>query len=123
MAKGIGISTVTNDYHQILSNPNIDAVLICSPTDTHPQILIEAAETGKHIFCEKPVSFSLGETKKALQKTDELGIKLQVGFNRRFDHNFHRAHTIRIENDYPNTAQLLTSTGVYQDKPKFFFLE
>jgi myo-inositol 2-dehydrogenase / D-chiro-inositol 1-dehydrogenase len=121
MAKGIGISTVTNDYHQILSNPNIDAVLICSPTDTHPQILIEAAETGKHIFCEKPVR--LGETKKAVQKTDELGIKLQVGFNRRFDHNFHRAHTIRIENDYPNTAQLLTSTGVYQDKPKFFFLE
>ena len=48
-----------NDYHKILEDPTIDAVFICSSTDTHSPISIEAAKAGKHIFCEKPIDHDL----------------------------------------------------------------
>jgi myo-inositol 2-dehydrogenase/D-chiro-inositol 1-dehydrogenase len=89
-ANDLGIKNVTNDYKDILNDSEIDAVFICSSTDTHTELIIEAAKAGKHIFCEKPVSFNMEETKKALQAVKEAGVKLQIGFNRRFDHNFKR---------------------------------
>ncbi|RBW69280.1 inositol 2-dehydrogenase [Bacillus taeanensis] len=91
-AAQIGIPHVTTDYQEILNDSDIDAVFICSPTNTHAPIIKEAAKAGKHIFCEKPVSFSAEETKEALQVVKEAGVKLQVGFNRRFDHNFKKVH-------------------------------
>jgi myo-inositol 2-dehydrogenase / D-chiro-inositol 1-dehydrogenase len=91
-ATQIGIPHVTTDYQDILNDSDIDAIFICSPTNTHAQIIKEAAKAGKHIFCEKPVSFSAEETKEALQVVKEAGVKLQVGFNRRFDHNFKKVH-------------------------------
>jgi myo-inositol 2-dehydrogenase/D-chiro-inositol 1-dehydrogenase len=78
----------TKDYHEILQDTEIDAVLICSSTDTHAQIIIEAAEAGKNIFCEKPVDLSVEKVLKALEAVKKAGVKLQIGFNRRFDHNF-----------------------------------
>ena len=53
------IPAAFQDYHRILDNPDIDAVVICSSTDTHAQIIEEAAAAGKHIFCEKPIDFDL----------------------------------------------------------------
>ncbi|MBQ1552457.1 MAG: inositol 2-dehydrogenase [Clostridia bacterium] len=79
---------ICGDYHEILSDPEVDAVLVCSSTDTHASISIEAIKAGKHVFCEKPVDLSpekILEVGKALEGT---GLKFQVGFNRRFDHNF-----------------------------------
>ncbi|WP_047152678.1 inositol 2-dehydrogenase [Aneurinibacillus tyrosinisolvens] len=87
-ANHIGIQHVTNDYKEVLQDPEIDAVFVCSPTDTHIQIIIEAAKAGKHIFCEKPISFNVSESLNAIEVVKETGVKLQVGFNRRFDHNF-----------------------------------
>ncbi|MBZ4644512.1 MAG: iolG, partial [Clostridia bacterium] len=87
-AHSLGIENVTNDYHDILNDPEIDAVLICSSTDTHSQITIEAAKAGKHIFCEKPIDYDLDRIHAALKAVEEAGVKFQVGFNRRFDHNF-----------------------------------
>jgi len=73
---------------KILQDASIEAVLICSPAPTHAPLIIEAAKKGKHIFCEKPLSLDVAEIKKALAAVDAAGVKLQVGFNRRFDPNF-----------------------------------
>ena len=66
----------------------IDAVAICSSTDTHAKIVVEAARAGKHIFCEKPVDHDLAKIDAALEAVKQAGVKLQIGFNRRFDPNF-----------------------------------
>lgn len=86
--KNMGVSNTTKDYKEILADKEIDAVLICSSTDTHSPISIEAIKAGKHVFCEKPVDHDIAkilEVKKALAGSN---VKYQVGFNRRFDHNF-----------------------------------
>ena len=86
---GMGVPNTTKDYHDILNDPEIDAVLICSSTNTHSIISLEAIAAGKHIFCEKPIDHDLTKIKQvmdALKEHPEL--KYQVGFNRRFDHNF-----------------------------------
>ncbi|QJD87264.1 inositol 2-dehydrogenase [Cohnella herbarum] len=87
-SKSVNISTITTDSGQLLQDPQIDAIFICSSTDTHVDFIIEAAKAGKHIFCEKPISFDLRKTEQALEIVKRSGIKMQVGFNRRFDHNF-----------------------------------
>lgn len=92
LAEKFGIGLVTNNYKDVLANPGIEAVVICSPTDTHAQYIIEAAEAGKHIFCEKPVDLTLAAIKKAIEAVDKAGVKLMVGFNRRFDPNFLKIH-------------------------------
>jgi len=63
-------------------------VAICSSTDTHAHIVIEAAQAGKHIFCEKPIDHDLAKIDAALDAVSKAGVKLQIGFNRRFDPNF-----------------------------------
>ena len=88
-AKGLGIAEVYKDYKEILKDKEIDAVLICSSTDTHSPISLEAINAGKHVFCEKPVDHDVSKINQvieALKKNPK--IKYQVGFNRRFDHNF-----------------------------------
>ncbi|MBE0696822.1 MAG: inositol 2-dehydrogenase, partial [Anaerolineaceae bacterium] len=79
-------------YHAILADPSIDAVAICSSTDTHARIIVESAGAGKHIFCEKPIDFDLAKIDAALEAVDKAGVKLQIGFNRRFDPNFRKVH-------------------------------
>lgn len=77
---------VTATYEDLL-NTDIDAVLICSSTDTHAPFMIKAAQAGKHIFCEKPIAADLPTIDNALQAVDASGVKLMIGFNRRFDAN------------------------------------
>lgn len=97
VAESLGIPNAYEDYHEILNNPEIDAVLICSSTDTHADIALEAAEAGKHIFCEKPVDLTVAKIKKVIAAVEKAGVKLQIGFNRRYDHNF--AEIKRLAND------------------------
>ncbi len=87
-AKGLNIKNIHTNHEDILNNPEIKAVLICSSTDTHSQMSIEAAKAGKHIFCEKPIDHDLTRIQNVLDVVEECGVKFQVGFNRRFDHNF-----------------------------------
>ena len=87
-AKKKGVEQVTKDYHEILDDPEIDAVLICSSTDTHASISMEAIEAGKHVFCEKPVDHSIEKIRQVQEALKKHPVKYQVGFNRRFDHNF-----------------------------------
>ncbi|RKX89900.1 MAG: inositol 2-dehydrogenase [Spirochaetes bacterium] len=83
-----GITRVIKDYKLILNDAAIDAVLICSPTDTHASISQEAALAGKHIFCEKPLNQDPDVIRKTLEVVKKAGVVFQIGFNRRFDHNF-----------------------------------
>jgi len=76
------------DHRILLDDPEIDAILIGSPSAEHAQQMIECAEAGKHIFCEKPIALDPEIIKNALTEVDKSGVKLQVGFNRRFDPNF-----------------------------------
>ena len=90
LAAQFNLPKVTNDYTTILADAQIDAVLICTSTDTHVQISQEAAEGGKHIFCEKPIAFDLAQIDETLAIVEKSGVKFQVGFNRRFDASFRR---------------------------------
>lgn len=90
VADQLSIPIVSNDYQDILNNPDVQAVVICSSTDTHSLIIGQSAEAGKHIFCEKPIDFDLKKIDLALSLVEKAGVKFQVGFNRRFDLNFYR---------------------------------
>ena len=88
MMKSLGVKNVTKDYKEIINDPEIEAVFICSSTDTHSPLSQEACRAGKHVFCEKPVDLDIDKIKETLKVVKESGVKYQVGFNRRFDHNF-----------------------------------
>ncbi|CAM4493792.1 myo-inositol 2-dehydrogenase/D-chiro-inositol 1-dehydrogenase [Paenibacillus endophyticus] len=125
-----GIAKVTKDSSDIINDPSIDAIFICSSTDTHVPLIKEAAKAGKHVFCEKPLSMDIGRTEEAVQAAEEAGIKLQIGFNRRFDHNFKRVrehvligsvgtpHIVKITSRDPNPPHedyIRVSGGIFMD--------
>ena len=129
-ANGLGIENLTGDYKDILNDPMIDAILICSPTDTHAQISIEAAKAGKHIFCEKPIDMDPDRIKEVLNCVKEAGVVFQVGFNRRFDKNFRGAyesvregkigkvHVVKITSrdpEPPTPEYIQVSGGLFMD--------
>ncbi len=83
---------VYEDYRDLLKDPHIDAVLICTATNTHSKIAMEAAECGKNIFCEKPIDYDVDKIYALSRLVDKTGVKFQIGFNRRFDRNFMNMH-------------------------------
>ncbi len=93
-ASRLRIPLAVQDYHSLLKRDEITAVVICSSTDTHAQIIEEAARAGKHIFCEKPIDHDLKRIDRALRAVEQAGVKLQIGFNRRFDPNFKRVREL-----------------------------
>lgn len=121
-AKGMGIPNVYEDYKQILQDPEIDAVLVCSSTNTHAPISIEAARAGKHIFCEKPVDANVAKIKDVLNEVEKAGVKFQVGFNRRFDHNF-KAIKTRVENGDIGEPHLIRVTSRDPDAPPIEYVK
>jgi len=98
-AADLGIPSAVKDHRAIMENGEIEAVVICSSTDTHSQFIEEAAAAGKHIFCEKPIDFDLGRIDRALEAVDRAGVKLQIGFNRRFDPSFKRVRDMVAEGE------------------------
>jgi myo-inositol 2-dehydrogenase/D-chiro-inositol 1-dehydrogenase len=94
LAAELEVPAAYQDYRRVLEDERVEAVLICSSTDTHARMIVEAAQAAKHIFCEKPVALDLSEIDRALSAVDEAGVKLQIGFNRRFDPNFARVREI-----------------------------
>ena len=93
-AEACNIPKYYTDPRKVIEDKNIEAVVICSSTDTHSQFIEEAAAAGKHIFCEKPIDFSLERIDKALAAAKKAGVKLQIGFNRRFDPSMKRVHDL-----------------------------
>lgn len=87
-AKANGVKEVYSDYEKILADKEIDIVLICCPTDQHFIVSKKAILSGKHVFCEKPVSHSVEEILEIKKLLEKHNVLYQVGFNRRFDKNF-----------------------------------
>lgn len=92
LAKQLNVPLASADHRDILSDADVDAVAICSSTNTHAQMIIEAAQAGKQIFCEKPIAYDLKKIDEALDVVKRCGVLLQIGFNRRFDPNFKKVH-------------------------------
>lgn len=125
-----GIDHVVLDYRDMIASPDIDAVIICSPTDTHARLITEAAQAGKHIFCEKPIALDPAAIDPVLAEVEKAGVKLQVGFNRRFDPGFSHArqavadgrigipHLVRITSrdpELPPLNYIKSSGGLFLD--------
>lgn len=130
LAARCGIPSVVPAAAEIFADPKIDAVLICTSTDTHAGLIVDAAKAGKHIFCEKPISLSLDKIDSSLAAVKTAGVKLQVGFNRRFDSNFLRVrqavasgeigtpsllHIISRDPAPPPLSYLRPSGGIFLD--------
>jgi myo-inositol 2-dehydrogenase/D-chiro-inositol 1-dehydrogenase len=82
----------TDSYQVLLDNPDVDAVIVASSTDTHAAIMVEAVRHGKHVLCEKPIAQSLAATRQAIEAVHAGHVLVQLGFNRRFDSGFAGAH-------------------------------
>ncbi|SDZ41792.1 myo-inositol 2-dehydrogenase / D-chiro-inositol 1-dehydrogenase [Evansella caseinilytica] len=121
---------ITNDPEEILKDKEIEAIFICTSTDTHVHYIEECARHGKHIFCEKPISFKIEETKSVLEAVKQAGVKFQVGFNRRYDKHFRQVkqlveqgelgelHVIKITSRDPGTppeTYVKRSGGMFMD--------
>jgi len=87
-AKKFGVKLLSDDVNDLFDNSEIDAVLICSPSDTHADYAIMAAEAGKAIFCEKPIDMSMERAFEVVEKVDQYKVPMMVAFNRRFDPDF-----------------------------------
>ena len=94
LATALAIPHWGADYREVLADPEVDAVLVCSSTNTHAEISIAAARAKKHIFCEKPVDLTVSRVDAAIAAAKEGGVILQVGFNRRFDPDFRKIRDI-----------------------------
>src|SRR5665213_2078885 len=80
------------DAHEVIALPGVDAILICTPTSSHADLIETGIRNGKHIFCEKPMDLSLERTATLTAMAEDAGIKLMLGFNRRFDPDFMQAY-------------------------------
>lgn len=129
-AADMGIRKCYDDPEQIFSDPTIDAVFICSSTNTHAEFILRAAAAGKHIFCEKPIDTDLKKIEEALAAVQKANVKLQVGFVRRFDHNHKmvrdtvasgrlgRPHLVKITSrdpDHQPMDYIKVSGGIFLD--------
>ena len=129
-ARGLGIPQVSAEVKDILGDPDLQAVVICSSTATHADLVVRAAESGKHVFCEKPLDTTPQGARRAMAAVEKAGVKLQVGFNRRFDHNFARVremvkagsvgqpHIVRITSRDPappSAEYVKVSGGIFLD--------
>ncbi len=130
LAADFQIPAIFQDYRRIMEDEAIEAVVISSSTDTHTRMIEEAAAAGKHIFCEKPLAIDLIKIDRALAAVRQAGVKLQVGFNRRFDSDFRRVqeivaageigtpHILRITSrdpELPSIAYVEVSGGIFLD--------
>ena len=129
-AADFGIPSFAEEEARIMEDPSVDAVVICSSTPTHPELIRQAAFAGKHIFCEKPLALDLQEIDDALKAVQDYEVKLQVGFNRRFDPSFHQAreavaagrigtpHLVRVTSrdpEPPPAEYVKASGGIFLD--------
>ena len=125
-----GITNASTNYMDVINNPDVDVVMVCSSTDTHCEVSMEAVKAGKHVFCEKPIDYDIAKIKALLALVEEKGVKFQVGFNRRFDHN-HKAvadavkagkignpHYINVSSrdpEPPPASYVAVSGGIFYD--------
>ncbi len=117
-----GAEDAVADFREVMKRDDVDAVVICSSTDTHARIIGAAAAAGKHVFCEKPVDHDLERIRKALRAVDRAGVMLQVGFNRRFDPDF-KALAARAHAGEIGTLQMVRITSRDPEPPPVEYIK
>ena len=110
------------NFQDVMKRSDIDAVVICTPTDTHADLIEAAARTGKAIFCEKPVALDLNRTKQALQEVERARVPFQIGFQRRFDTGYAEAKR-RIEKNELGRLDQFRAVGRDPAPPPASYLE
>ena len=98
-AEQFNVARFTSDAMEVITDPNVDAVWICSPSQYHAEQIKACAANGKHVFCEKPIATDLPETVEAINACNEAGVKLMIGLQRRFDQNFLRVKNAIINKE------------------------
>jgi len=106
----LGISTYYAHHQQALDDPNVDAVIIVTPTKYHVEIAIAAAKAKKHILCEKPMAMNVDECKKMIAAAEENNVVLQIGFMRRFDAGFIQAKEIVDSGEIGDVVMVRSNT-------------
>jgi myo-inositol 2-dehydrogenase/D-chiro-inositol 1-dehydrogenase len=120
LAERFGISNYSDSHKDIIENPEIDSVIICSPTNTHAEYIVESAKAKKHIFCEKPIDLDLATIQNAINIVEKNNVKLMVGFNRRFDSNFKKIKEMVAEGKIGNPHILkITSRDPAPPSPEY----
>ncbi len=97
-------------HHDLLAHPGLHGVIVSTPTSTHREVVINAAQAGKHVFCEKPTALTLKATDEMLKAVTEAGVLFQVGFMRRFDAAYRSAHA-QIQAGVIGEPNLIKSIG------------
>jgi myo-inositol 2-dehydrogenase / D-chiro-inositol 1-dehydrogenase len=105
----------------VLADKTVDAVAICSPTDTHADLIERAAHAGKAIFCEKPIDLDVQRVRDCLKVVKEKGATLMVGFNRRFDPNFSSLRK-RIADGAIGSLEILSITSRDPSPPPLSYI-
>lgn len=120
LATRVGAPVVTAEA--ALASPDCNAVLIASPTDTHAELIEQAAQAGKAIFCEKPVDLSAERIRAVMTVVEDSGVPLFIGFNRRFDPNF-AALKARIDAGQVGDVELVTILSRDPTPPPVSYIE
>lgn len=95
-AKKAGVA-VTTKAEDVINHPDVEAIIICAPTPQHVPYTTAAAQAKKHVFCEKPLDVAIPAILSAQKAVKDNGVKLMLGFNRRFDPNFSRIRSLVID--------------------------
>lgn len=109
-ADEFNVPVFVKTFEELLAVPDLDAVVICSPTDTHADYVIQAARAGVQVFCEKPLDLSLERVKEVLEIVKKEGVHLMLGFNRRFDPEFRKIRKL-VEDDAVGDPQVIKITS------------
>jgi myo-inositol 2-dehydrogenase/D-chiro-inositol 1-dehydrogenase len=111
----------STSYTDLLGDPEIEAIIIATPTPLHAEMIEAAATAGKHVFCEKPISLDLESTYRAIRAVGTAGVKLQVGFHRRFDPDYRIARE-KIASGEVGDVYLFRNSFRDMQPPSFDFL-
>lgn len=116
-----GAAKTYRDYHELLADPAVDAVVVMTPTKFHGEAVIAAAGAGKAIFCEKPLTLDVNEGRAMEQAVAKAGVFFQLGFMRRFDKAYAAAKR-KIEQGVIGTPVVFKSTSKDQFPPPLDYL-
>lgn len=117
----LGIPVCAEHCSEILEDPEIEAVVIATPSATHVEMITLAARAGKQIFCEKPVAFEADDVARAITAANDAGVMLQVGFNRRFDPDFRAVKAAVVEGEI-GTPQIIRIANRDPERPSLEFI-
>lgn len=109
------------DTESLFARDDVEAVLVTTPPDTHVDVIVAAAEAGKHVFCEKPLAHDVADARRALEACEGAGVLLQIGYNRRFDPSF-RAVSERVHAGEIGTPWLLRISSRDPEPPPAAYL-